>query len=59
MRLLFGIILGFALTVGGVYVADQMSSRANARTMVNWDVVAKNVDEIAAMARDGWRRIAG
>ena len=26
MRLLFGIILGFALTVGGVYVADQIST---------------------------------
>ena len=59
MRLLFGIILGFALTVGGVYVADQVSTRADARPMVNWDVVAKNVDEITTMARDGWRRISG
>ena len=59
MRLLFGIILGFALTVGGVYVADQISGRANARTMVNWDVVSKNVDELTTMARDGWRRISG
>jgi hypothetical protein len=59
MRLLFGIILGFALTVGGVYMADQMSTRADARTMVNWDVVAKNVDQLTAMARDGWRRISG
>jgi hypothetical protein len=59
MRLLFGIILGFALTVGGVYVADQFSNRANARTMVNWDVVAKNVDGLTTMARDSWRRISG
>jgi hypothetical protein len=59
MRLLFGIILGFALTVGGVYVADQASTRADARPMVNWDVVAKNVDQITTMARDGWRRISG
>jgi hypothetical protein len=59
MRLLFGIILGFALTVGGVYVADQISTSASARTMVNWDVVAKNVDQLTAMARDGWRRISG
>ena len=59
MRLLFGIILGFAFTVGGVYVADQASSRADARPMVNWDVVAKNVDQLTAMARDGWRRISG
>ena len=59
MRLLFGIILGFALTVGGVYAVDQASTRADARTMVNWDVVAKNVDQLTAMARDGWRRISG
>lgn len=59
MRLLFGIILGFAFTVGGVYVADQVSTRADARTMVNWDVVAQNVDQLTAMARDGWRRISG
>ena len=59
MRLLFGIILGCALTVGGVYVADHKSDPATARTMVNWDVVAKNVDEIASMARDSWRRISG
>ena len=59
MRLLFGIILGFALTVGGVYVADQVSSRANARTMVNWDVVAKNFDEVSAATRAGWKRITG
>jgi hypothetical protein len=59
MRLLFGIVLGCAFTVGGAYVADQMSTGSGARTMVNWDVVAKNVDGIATMARDGWRRIAG
>jgi len=59
MRLLFGIILGCALTVGGAYVVDTMSSRANARPMVNWDVVAKTVDEITTLARDGWRRISG
>jgi hypothetical protein len=59
MRLLLGIILGIALTIGGAYVADQMTTRADARTMVNWDVVAKNVDQLTTLARDGWRRIAG
>ncbi len=59
MRLLFGIILGCALTVGGVYLADHMTGSAAARPMVNWDVVAKNVDELTTMARNGWRRIAG
>jgi hypothetical protein len=59
MRLLFGIILGSALTVGGAYVADHASDPASSRAMVNWDVVAKNVDGIATMARDSWRRITG
>lgn len=59
MRLLFGIVLGFALTVGGAYVSDQASSRSNDPTMVNWDVVAKNVDELTTLAKHSWRRIAG
>ena len=59
MRLLFGIILGSALTVGSAYVLDQMSTGASARPMVNWDVVAKNVDGITTMARESWRRIGG
>ena len=60
MRLLFGIILGVALTVGSAYLADQSNGRATeARPMVNWDVVAKNVDQLTTMARDGWRRIVG
>ena len=60
MRLLFGIILGVALTVGSAYVADQSNGRAaDTRPMVNWDVVAKNVDQLTTMARDGWRRIVG
>jgi hypothetical protein len=56
MRLFFGIILGFALTIGGAYVADKATG---APTMVNWDVVAKNVDSLTAMARDGWKKITG
>jgi hypothetical protein len=59
MRLLFGIILGCLITVGGVYLADHTSGSATARPMVNWDVVAKNVDDITTMARNGWRRIVG
>jgi hypothetical protein len=56
MRLFFGIILGFALTVGGAYVADKASG---AQPMVNWDVVGKNVNSLTGMARDGWKKITG
>ncbi|MGA7486942.1 MAG: hypothetical protein WBW74_08395 [Xanthobacteraceae bacterium] len=58
MRLLLGILIGGALTVGGAYVADKVSA-AEAKPMVNWDVVAKNVDALTTFARDGWKKIAG
>jgi len=57
MRMFVGMILGCALTVSGFYAADKISSAA--RPMVNWDVVAKNIDVVVAMAKDGWKRIGG
>ena len=57
MRFFFGLIVGCALTVGGAYVADSMS--AVGAKMVNWDVVAKNLGNISALARDGWKKITG
>ena len=57
MRLIVGIILGCALTVGGAYVADTMAT-AGAKP-VNWDVVAKNLDSVTTLARAGWKKIAG
>ena len=60
MRLILGMILGAALTVGGAYISDQTSSRSpEARPMVNWDVVGKTMEGITGMARDGWKKIAG
>ncbi len=56
MRLIFGILIGCALTIGGVYVAD---STAGAKPMVNWDVVGKNLDGLSALAREGWKKIVG
>jgi hypothetical protein len=58
MRLFFGIILGFLLTVGGAYVSDAVSP-AGAKPMVNWDVVAKNLDSVTTLAREGWKKITG
>jgi hypothetical protein len=59
MRLILGIIIGCALTVGGAYVVDSMSSSAAGGKMVNWDVVAKNLDTVTTLAREGWKKIAG
>ena len=43
MRFIFGIIIGCLLTVGGAYVFDTVLP-AGAKQMVNWDVVATNLD---------------
>jgi hypothetical protein len=60
MRFIFGLIIGGLLTVGGAYVADSMSSSTEgSRPMVNWDVVAKNLDSVTALAREGWKKIVG
>jgi hypothetical protein len=56
MRLIFGIIIGFLLTVGGAYVIDTMSP-AGAKKMVNWDVVATRVGRVTAFAHEGWKKI--
>ena len=59
MRLLFGIILGVALTIGGAYVADTSKSGPDARPMVNWDVVGKNFDALTVMVKQGWAKLTG
>ena len=58
MRLFLGILIGGALTVGGAYVADATAG-TEAKPMVNWDVVAKNLDSATTLARAGWKRIVG
>jgi hypothetical protein len=57
MRLILGIIIGGALTIGGAYVADKTGS--GTPPMVNWDVVGKNVNTLTGLARDGWKKITG
>ena len=60
MRLTFGLIIGCLLTVGGAYISDKMSSSTpDAKPIVNWDVVAKNWDQLMTLAREGWNKITG
>ena len=58
MRLIFGMIIGAALTAGSAYVADAMAG-IEAKPIVNWSVVAENIDTVTALARAGRKRIAG
>jgi len=60
MRLIFGMILGAALTVGGAYVYDTASkSGPDARPMVNWDVVSRNTDSLITTIKQGWAKLTG
>jgi len=58
MRFIFGLIIGCAVTVGGAYIADSMAS-PDVGKMVNWDVVAKNIDTVTTLAKEGWKKITG
>ena len=58
MRLIFGMILGAALTVGGAYVSDTASKSPTER-MVNWEVVSKNVETVTTMVKQGWAKLTG
>ena len=61
MRLILGMILGAALTVGGAYVSDTATKPttpgAEARPMVNWNVVRDNVDALTTMIKQGWNKL--
>jgi hypothetical protein len=65
MRVLFGIILGILLTIGGAYLLDSRdgATTANAnslqRPMVNWDVVSNKWNHLTERARAEWVRLAG
>jgi hypothetical protein len=58
MRLIFGMILGAALTIGGAYISDTASKTAD-KPMVNWDVVGKNVETLSTMIKQGWNKLTG
>lgn len=64
MRLLFGIIIGALLTIGGAYVYDANSvasadASSGERPMVNWDVVGVKWQHLTERARTEWTRVAG
>ena len=63
MRLILGMILGAALTVGGAYIHDSGTSSTElapadpaqqARPMVNWDVVSQEWNRLSSRAQAQW-----
>jgi len=67
MRVLFGIILGVVLTVGGAYIYDSHNAldAVNApatvaqRPLVNWDIVSVKWEHLTVRAKSEWTRVAG
>ena len=64
MRLIFGIILGVALTIGGAFILDALRPAAGpdgveTRPMVNWDVVQERCKSFSTSVQDGWNRVTG
>jgi hypothetical protein len=67
MRLLFGIILGGLLTIGGAYLYDSHNvamaldrpAAVTQRTLVNWDVVGEKWQHLTQRARAEWNHITG
>ena len=68
MRVLFGIILGVALTVGAAFIADSWgtdgstngssSTAVEHRKMVNWDVVGENMRIARERMQETWNKIS-
>ncbi len=63
MRVIFGIILGFFLTVGIAYVADAghhaVCPAAEGRPLVNWDEANLRFKDLSAAVQSGWHRLTG
>jgi hypothetical protein len=69
MRLLFGIVLGVALTVSVAFLTDTWSSGPSTATdgsssavverkMVNWDVVGEKMRIARERAHEAWSKLS-
>ena len=69
MRVLFGIILGVALTVSVAFISDTWRTGPSTTTgsgaavvehrkMVNWDVVGEQMRVVQGRLREAWTKIS-
>ena len=65
MRLIFGIVLGVALTFGAAFLHDnnvpdgEASPNLSERQIVDWEVLGAVAREQAAFARRFWNNLTG
>jgi hypothetical protein len=66
MQTFFGMILGAALLIAGVYIYDSQTtstvangqSAASTRTIVNWDVASADWQAVKMRAHDDWIKLS-
>jgi len=66
MQTLFGMILGAALLIAGVYIYDSQTtstvangeSAARTRTIVNWDVASADWQAVKIRAHEDWIKLS-
>lgn len=54
--MLFGVIVGIALTVGVAYVLDSAQGAAG-ESLVNWNVVQRRLKALSASIQAGWSKL--
>jgi hypothetical protein len=60
MRFALGLIVGVLITIATAYLRDaSLPSGADARPMVNWDVVDRSVHDLSETVREQWARLVG
>jgi hypothetical protein len=60
MRFALGLIVGVLITIAATYLRDAaLPSGADARPMVNWEVVDRSVHDLSETVRDQWARLVG
>ena len=60
MRFALGLIVGVLITIAAAYLHDAaLPSGADARPMVNWDVVDRSVHDLSETVREQWARLVG
>ena len=57
MRLIFGVIVGIALTIGGAYLHDSPLPAASNQRLVNWDVAGDLSGWAVERVREEWNRL--
>jgi hypothetical protein len=60
MRFAAGVLVGILITIAAAYLRDAaLPSGADARPMVNWDVVDRSVHDFSETVREQWARLVG